>query len=183
MKPAYLECVIFCPKHAKTHLRAYTGPNNFFRLARARHKGEGERGEGEGGGGGGGRGERGEERGEGEEGGGRGEGRGGERRGGGRGEEGKGEGRGGSLVCPPPLLNPKYATGDEQLHNYIFRNSKKGMPLLTIGRYMRVVWCRNNDVRHYYFTVSNISQSQTNRICKLFEMEDTIRCQHQHQFE
>ena len=64
MKLAYLECVMFCPKHAKTHLRAHTGPTNMFRLASARHKGEG------GGEGGGGRG-MGEE-----EGGGEGEGRG-----------------------------------------------------------------------------------------------------------
>ena len=30
MKPAYLKCVIFCPKHAKTRLRASTGQKKFF---------------------------------------------------------------------------------------------------------------------------------------------------------
>ena len=100
MKPAYLECVIFCPKHAKTHLRAYTGPKNFFRLASARHKGEGG-GEGREGGGGG-------------EGGGRGRGVEGKGRGEGR---GRGRGRGGRFpgLAPPPLLNPKYATGHSRL--------------------------------------------------------------------
>jgi hypothetical protein len=49
MKPAASECRLFGPKCIKTHLRASTGPKNFFRLAIARHEGEQQGGEGRGG--------------------------------------------------------------------------------------------------------------------------------------
>jgi hypothetical protein len=86
-------------KCTKTHLRAYKGPKNFFRLAIARHEGEGKRTT---------------------------EGRGGEGRGGeGRGGEGRGGRRGG--YGPPPMEIPGYAAGYKPLQPWLTSTLSDGM--------------------------------------------------------